>query len=138
MASESFNLKIITPTGLVAQEQTSSVKLPASEGEIGMLPDHENYIGNLGIGVLEYDSLDEKKTKRLVVSQGFCNFQDGNLVVLTDKVIFADSVNKAEYASERETLKVVIASSPAGSAESMLATTKLKEIDAIEAMLLAA
>ena len=135
MASESFNLKIITPTGLVAQEQTSSVKLPASEGEIGMLPDHENYIGNLGVGVLEYDSVDDKKTKRLVLSQGFCNFQNGNLVVLTDKVIFAESVNKAEYASEREALKVIVASSTASSAESVLASTKLKEIDAVEALL---
>lgn len=136
--SDSFNLKIITPTGLASAEQVSSVKLPASEGEIGMLPDHENYIGNLGIGVLEYDSLEDRKTKRLVISQGFCNFQNGSLVILTDKIISAESVNQSDYASERETLKVIIASSAVGSAEAKLATTKLKEIDAIEALLLAA
>ena len=133
--SESFNLKIITPVGLVSEEQASAVKLVASEGEIGILPQHENYIGNLGIGVLEYDSVAEKKSKRLVVCQGFCNFQDGNLSVLTDKVIFADSVNKSEYALERETLKVVVASGSPFSGEWVLAHNKLKEIEAIEALL---
>lgn len=135
MTNDSFNLKIITPIGLVSEEQASAIKLPASEGEIGMLPQHENYIGNLGIGVLEYESIAEKKTKRLVISQGFCKFEDGSLVVLTDKVIFADSVNKSDFASERETLKVVISSGSPSSGEWVLANNKLKEIEAIEALL---
>ena len=119
----------------MSEEQVSAVKLPAAEGEIGMLPDHENYIGNLGIGVLEYDSVADKKTKRLVISQGFCNFQDGNLVVLTDKVIFAESVNKSNFTSEREALKATVASGTPTSAEWALANNKLKEIEAIEALI---
>jgi F-type H+-transporting ATPase subunit epsilon len=135
MANDSFNLKIITPIGLVSEEQVTAAKLPASEGEIGVMPEHVPYIGNLGIGVLEYDSVLEKKTKRLVICEGFCSFEADSLVVLTDKVIFAESVNKAEFASERETLKLVVAGDTAASSEWILANNKLKEIEAIEALL---
>ena len=135
MANESFNLKIITPVGLVSEEQVYSAKLPASVGEIGILPQHVGYIGNLGIGVLEYDSVEERRTKRLVISQGFCSFEDSNLTVLTDKVIFADAVNKTDFASERETLKVIVSSGAPTSGEWVLANNKLKEIEAIETLL---
>jgi len=135
MANDIFNLKIITPLGLVSQEQVTAVKLPGSEGEFGVLPQHERYIGNLGIGVLEYESVSEKTTKRLVVCQGFCSFEGSDLIVLADKVIFADTVNKADFASERESLKAVVATGSPSSSEWMIANNKIKEIEAVEVLL---
>lgn len=135
MANDIFNLKIITPVGLVSEEQVTSVILPGSEGEFGVLPQHERYIGNLGIGILEYESVAEKTSKRVVISQGFCSFEGSDLVVLADKVIFADSINKAEYAAERETLKTVVATGSPSSAEWILANNKIKEIEAVENLL---
>ncbi len=135
MANDIFNLKIITPGGLVSEEQVTAVKLPGSEGEFGVLPQHVRYIGNLGFGVLEYDSVLEKTSKRLVVCEGFCSFEGEDLVVLADKVVFANSVNRAEFASQKETLKVVVSNGSPISSEGLLARNKLKEIEAIEALL---
>lgn len=135
MANDIFSLKIITPTGLVAEEKISAAKLPASDGEIGVLSQHERYVGNLGIGVMEYESVEEKKTKRLVVSGGFCSVEGETLIVLTDKVILPNSVDKNSFVADRERLKAVVNTGSHQSAEWVLAQDRLKEMDAVEALL---
>lgn len=82
---EGFKLKILTPVGVVLEEENvTSVSVPSSEGEIGILPGHVKYSGLLGTGILKYNS-NSSKPHKVSVSEGFCNFSDNELVILADK-----------------------------------------------------
>jgi F-type H+-transporting ATPase subunit epsilon len=95
MAQDNFTLRVLTPAGLVFEEQVSSVSLPSEQGEIGLLPNHCRYTGTIGVGVLSYELASGQKGKPVVVAGGFCNFVDGKLVVLADSVDTAESMDSA-------------------------------------------
>jgi len=95
MAKDSFTLRVLTPAGLVFEEQVITVILPSAGGEIGILPGHCRYTGTLGVGILSYELVGGQKGKPVVVTGGFCNFVDGKLVVLADAVDTSESVDPA-------------------------------------------
>ncbi len=132
MSTDSLKLKIITPQGVVVEEQVSSVKLPSSQGQIGVLPQHERYVSILGIGVIEFESTETKSVRKIIVSEGFCNVEDDTLIVLADKVIDPNKVKAEDILSEKETAKLVLSNSAPDTAEWKLAGNKLKEIEALE------
>jgi F-type H+-transporting ATPase subunit epsilon len=132
MSSGVIKLKVITPQGLALEENISSVKLPASDGQIGVLAQHERYVSILGIGVVEFESLESKQIKKFVVSQGFCNVDDDTLILLADKVIMQGQIKREDLISERETVKLVLSNSSPDSSEWMLASKRLSELEAAE------
>ena len=85
MDRDIFNLKIYTPSGLELEAEVKSVNLTTSVGEIGILPMHTRYVGVLGEGRLQYTESKSGETKNLIVSGGFCNFINENLLVLADR-----------------------------------------------------
>lgn len=135
MASDKINLKVYTPAGLVLDTQASSVTLPTSDGDIGILPHHVRYIGLLGTGILEYFELGSNTSNRLVVSNGFCNFVNETLVVLADSADLPADIDKASYAKERESLQKVLQTSSLFEPDAILASQKLQRIDAIERLI---
>ena len=84
MADAKFRLRVFTPAGLILDEETESVKLPAADGEIGVLPQHTKYSGLLGEGTLEFTS--GAGVRRITVSGGLTQFAHNTLTVLADKV----------------------------------------------------
>ncbi len=82
---DAFKLKVLTPVGVVLEEdQVVSANLPSSQGEIGILPGHVRYSGLLGSGILKYKTNSGKENK-ITISEGFCNFLGGELLILADK-----------------------------------------------------
>lgn len=47
---KTINFKLVTPAGVVAEHQTSSVKLPTMLGEITVLPSHQKLTSILAKG----------------------------------------------------------------------------------------
>lgn len=135
MADETITLRLLTPAGLVLEDKASSVTVPSSMGEIGLLPQHAKYSGLLGTGVLSYTQEGSTVAKRLVVSQGFCNFSGDTLTVLTDYVALADKVDKGNYAAERPTLEKITAAGNTQEQEYLIAKEKLQRIEAIDQLL---
>lgn len=82
---DGFKLKILTPVGVVLEEDgVTAVNLPSSDGEIGILPGHIRYSGLLGKGVLKYTKSSGTQNK-VAVTEGFCNFSGDELTILADK-----------------------------------------------------
>ena len=82
--ANNFRIKVFTPAGLVLSEETDSVKLPSSNGEIGVLPQHTKYAGLLGSGTLEFST--EIGVKKINISGGLTQFANNTLTVLADSV----------------------------------------------------
>ena len=87
--SEQLSLEIVTPYGPLVEEKVDEVALPGALGEMGILPGHLPLLSSLGTGVIRYNN--KGKDKRLFVSWGFVEVDDGGRVIL-----LADTAEKAE------------------------------------------
>lgn len=132
MASESFRMRIVTPVGLVFDEEVVSVTLPSSDGEIGILPDHASYCGVLGTGALTFSRHGKLTTERVVISEGFCRFNDNQLTILADLVDKPDEIDLSTLQEEKRQASVNIATLGSADPEWQLASTRLKRIEALE------
>ena len=80
--AESFNFQLITPVKTLVSQEVQEVTIPAYDGECGVLPGHENFVGLLGTGALKF--VKNGDDYWYVVSSGLYQVRGGNLVVLTE------------------------------------------------------
>ncbi len=90
--ADTFRLRIFTPEGLLREEVVSSVTLPSTHGEIGVLTKHTKYTGVLGSGALTFTVPSGEKNK-IEIAGGFCTFSAETLVILADSVLSASSAS---------------------------------------------
>lgn len=96
-----INFKIITPEKTVFEEEILQATLPVADGEVTILPNHRSYIASLKAGEIFL------KTKggdaSMVVSGGFIEFNQNNLIVLADTAERAEEIDveRAEEARKR-------------------------------------
>ena len=77
-----FNLEILTPGKPLLKTTVSEVVLPAFDGEMGVLPGHEDFIGILGTGALKL--VKDGDDYWFMVSSGVFEIKKGNLVLLAE------------------------------------------------------
>ena len=129
---DNFVLRIFTPQGLVLEDYSSGVTLPAVDGEIGILPHHAKYVGMLGSGVLQYEAHPAGAMRRIVVSGGVCAFNKDSLTVLADRTATAESVDLLLLDAERQKLLGMIAAGSIDDPERVSARRELSFLDAVQ------
>lgn len=91
MSEKHFRLQILSPTKEVLDCRVSDVILPAYDGESGVLPEHENFVGNLGTGALKY--VIDGDDHWCMVSSGIFEVSNGDVKILTESATLPDDVN---------------------------------------------
>ena len=129
--SDVFLFKVFTPAGLQLEASVTSVNLPSSAGEIGVLPHHTRYTGLVGNGVLEYAAV-EGRPRKIVVSGGFCTFTGDVFTVLADSVDLPEKLAGKSYATEKDSLLKVVQSESTHDPKWIVASEQLRRIEAIE------
>lgn len=129
----SFNLRILSPLGLVVSATVDEVKLPGEDGQIGVLTAHTKYVGNLSTGVLEY-GISGAGVQKVVVSGGFATFQDNTLEILADSVDTQESLKFSVLKESESELKNVLEKELVGSEKWNEAFHKIKRIESIRAL----
>ena len=101
MAKNKMRLQIITPMKTILDEEVDSVILSTTEGDMGVLYDHEPAVVLLGYKTLSYTQ-DEVK-KYATTLGGFAEITKDKIVILTDASEFADEIDleRAKRAKER-------------------------------------
>jgi F-type H+-transporting ATPase subunit epsilon len=94
-----INLTVVTRERKIIDVQADEVVLPASDGEIGVLPGHTPLLATLRIGQLRYRT--GTKVERLVISWGFAEVLPGRVIVLAEKGILPDEIDRAAAEQER-------------------------------------
>lgn len=94
MAAASFPLSISLPTSKLFDGNVTTILLPAHDGEVGVLPDHENFVGLLGSGALKY--VHNGKDYWLAVSSGIFNVLNGKLNVIAEYAIKGEDIKNIE------------------------------------------
>ena len=77
-----FELTIVTPQGQAFAGPADTVVLPGSEGEFGVLPDHERLLTTLAPGEVRIQRGGE--TLRATVSDGFAEVRGDAVTVLVE------------------------------------------------------
>ncbi len=79
--AETFELRLVTPTGVVFEGQVEQVTAESPLGEFGVLPEHINFITSLVPGILRV-KLPDGAVKIWVVTGGLAEVRDGKMTVL--------------------------------------------------------
>lgn len=99
--ANTMKLQIITPTKTILDEEVESVILFTTEGEMGVLYDHEPVVTLLGYKDVTYTQ--EGKKKRATTLGGFAEVTKDKIVILTDASELAEDIDleRARKAKER-------------------------------------
>lgn len=89
----SINLVIVTPEGEVYSGSVEQVVLPGSEGDFGVLEQHERTLAPLQHGVVEIKTT--SGTEWAAVSNGFADVSAERVVVLADSCLLASQIDRA-------------------------------------------
>ena len=93
MAS-SLQVDIVTPQTAAWSGEAQQVLLPAFEGQLGVLPDHDQLLALIVPGVATVFTA--AGSKRYVFDAGFAEIGSDRVTVLTESCIPADQVDKAQ------------------------------------------
>ena len=94
-----ISLTVVTRERRIIDVQVDEVILPATDGEIGVLPGHTPLLATLKIGVLRYRT--GTKTERLVISWGFAEVLPDRVIVLAERGVLPGEIDAATAEEER-------------------------------------
>jgi F-type H+-transporting ATPase subunit epsilon len=97
--ADSFHLSIVLPTKKVFEGTVTEVVLPAHDGEAGILPKHENFVGILGTGPLKY--IHQGEDFWLAISSGIYKVSGPNLTILAEFAERGEEIDHVEDSSAR-------------------------------------
>ncbi|WP_281950557.1 ATP synthase F1 subunit epsilon [Nitrosophilus kaiyonis] len=83
---ETLRLEIVTPQGLIFDDDVKSVTFPGEEGEFGVLPKHASLLSLLKPGVIEIEKKDGSK-ESIVINWGHVKVDENKATVLVDSAV---------------------------------------------------
>lgn len=95
-----ISLTVVTRERRIIDAQVDEVILPATDGEIGVLPGHTPLLATLKIGPLRYRT--GNKVERLVISWGFAEVLPDRVIVLAEKGILPGEIDAAAAEEDRK------------------------------------
>ena len=99
MAS-TLKLEIVTPDAKTYSEDIEMVTLPASEGEMGILPQHVPLMTQIVPG--EFVVRKEGRDFFLAVGEGFVEITADKVAIMTDMAIRAEQIDEAKAEEARK------------------------------------
>lgn len=96
-----LELLIVTPQGPAFRGAVQSVVLPGSEGEFGVLANHERFLTSLRVGEVRIETGSE--TLYAAIAEGFADVSGAEVAVLVESCELAGDIDvaRAELARER-------------------------------------
>ena len=94
-----INLTVVTRERKIIDTEVDEVVLPASDGEIGVLPGHTPLLTTLKIGQMHYRS--GGVVHRMVLSWGFAEVLPDRVIVLAERGVLAEEIDPAAAEAER-------------------------------------
>jgi F-type H+-transporting ATPase subunit epsilon len=99
--ADTFQLEIVTPEKIVANEPAEDAQIPGKDGYLGILPGHAPLISELGVGEITYRS--GGTNHHLAVAWGFAEVLPDKVTVLAETCERSGEidVSRAESAKQR-------------------------------------
>ncbi|MCW1359862.1 ATP synthase F1 subunit epsilon [Campylobacter jejuni] len=115
-----IHLEVITPVGMIYQDEIHSVVLPGSEGEFGVLKGHASLIASLKSGIIDIEksNLDHEL---IAIDSGYARVDEFKVTVLAKGAVWIAGSTDSEIAKNLDKAKELIKSM--GSDNAALAAT---------------
>ncbi len=94
-----IHLNVVTRERKIIDTEVHEVILPATDGEIGILPGHTPLLATLRIGQLRYRT--GTRVERLVISWGFAEVLPDRVIVLAERGFLPTEIDRATAEQER-------------------------------------
>ncbi|MDQ3280320.1 MAG: ATP synthase F1 subunit epsilon [Acidobacteriota bacterium] len=120
-----ISLTVVTRERKIIEAEADEVVLPATDGEIGVLPGHTPLLATLRIGQLRYRT--GSRVERLVISWGFAEVLPDRVIVLAERGFLPGEVDRAEVERVRTQAERDIADLSSHDPEFALAEARLEE-----------
>ncbi|WP_103614767.1 ATP synthase F1 subunit epsilon [Campylobacter concisus] len=106
---DKLHLEIVTPQGQIFNDDVSSVVLPGSEGEFGVLPNHASLISLLKAGIIDIEDK-HKRHDVVAINWGYAKIDEGKVVILADGAVYVSGNSESELANSLEAARNLIES----------------------------
>lgn len=103
-----LTLRVITPERIALDAEVSSLRLPGTDGGIGILPRHAPMIAALDSGLLRYSS--GGKDQVMFVSGGFCEVRGATVRVVTEAGEKPEDIDEARAREAEQRARARISS----------------------------
>lgn len=124
-----INLTVVTRERKILEAVADEVVLPASDGEIGVLPGHTPLLATLRIGQLRYRNGSE--VGRLVISWGFAEVLPDRVIVLAERGVLPAEMDAVKAEEERRKAERDMADLSSHDPEFAIVEARLEESIAI-------
>jgi F-type H+-transporting ATPase subunit epsilon len=90
--SETFSIKLVTPSKVFLETSASLVTVPATEGDMGFLANHVSFISAVKPGFISivFENGDEKS---VYINEGFVQFIDNNLLIIAVELTEKENIS---------------------------------------------
>ena len=88
-----LSLTVVSRDRKIIETDVDEVVLPGTDGELGILPGHTPLLATLRIGELRYRT--GSTVQRLVIAWGFAEVLPDRVIVLAERGVTADEVDRA-------------------------------------------
>jgi F-type H+-transporting ATPase subunit epsilon len=95
-----ISLVVVTRERKIIEEEVDEVELPASDGEIGILPGHTPLLALLKVGQMRYRR--GTTIDRLVISWGFAEVLPDRVIVLAERGFLPEEIDPARAEQQRK------------------------------------
>jgi F-type H+-transporting ATPase subunit epsilon len=83
--SNQLHVEIISPSGVVFDGNCHMVTIPGTNGDLGIMNNHEPTLAKLREGKISLFDKDQKLSKEFDIVSGFANNVENKLLILVDK-----------------------------------------------------
>ena len=120
-----IQLVVVTRERKILETEADEVELPASDGEIGVLPGHTPLLASLRIGVMRFRN--GSSVERLVISWGFAEVLPDRVIVLAERGFLPEEIDVTKAEQQRREAEREIADLSSHDPEFLIVEGRLEE-----------
>ena len=103
-----FKLGILTPVGQAFSGDVTSVNLRTTDGEVGILAGHTDYLAGVEVCVVKLLDV-EGKPRFAFCGGGFFSMTAGEATLVADELVFAEALDNESISAELDELNARLA-----------------------------
>jgi len=102
-----IKLSIVTPSGLIFEDDVKSVVLPGIDGEFGVMASHSSLVSTLSVGVIEITNTDAT-VDAIAVNWGHVKVNEKSVDVLIDGAVCINSKDNSNISKNIDAAKELV------------------------------